>query len=207
MSPKSRLPRKSSPPRPLNASIFVANRYAGGRRAYPHARRQNALVGVRDRRSLPTVLKPEDRRVCRHRVEDQIVISVAPTADDAVRLILLETERAQPLLEHVECRPRRHLDHNIDILGWPRSRRGRVGDPQHNARATEEHDLAKHGLQRLRRTLEKLEAHAGAADLRRARSSSSARPRTRASPSRSPSVSASSSANAGSRREIPGAES
>jgi hypothetical protein len=56
-------------------------------------------------------------------------------------------------------------DIDIDILGWPGSRRGRVCDPQHDARAAKEHDIAEHGLQRLRGPLEKLETHARAAEL------------------------------------------
>ncbi len=81
------------------------------------------------------------------------MLRLAPAADDAVLVVLLETQRAWPLLERVEGSPRRHLDHDIDILGGPGSWRGRICDPQHDARATEEYDIAEHGLERLRGTL------------------------------------------------------
>lgn len=105
----------------------------------------------------------------------------------------------------MERSARGDLDYDIDILGRPRSWRRRIGDPEHDAGAAEEHDIAKHRLQRLGGTLEKLNTHAAAVEPRRARNSSSAMPRTRASPIRSPSVSVKSSVSAGSRREISGA--
>jgi hypothetical protein len=86
-------------------------------RADPGTRRKHSLDGMRKRLGLPTILKPEDVRSSRHRIENQTRVWMAPAADDPALLVLGEPALAKPRLEFVERRARRDLDDDVDVLG------------------------------------------------------------------------------------------
>ena len=73
-----------------------------------------------DEGTLPSVLEAEHRSFRRHGIEDQLTVVVPPATDDAVLLIILETQRAQPRLKVIERRAGCDLDDDIDILRRPR---------------------------------------------------------------------------------------
>ncbi len=169
------------------------------RGANARSRRQSALNGVRDARSLPLVGEAKDARVGRHSVEDQ-PSTMSPSADHPALLILGEVTSAELALEGLEARPGRDLDDHVDVLGRPNGRRSRIGDPQRHGRSADENDLLEQAVECGRGELEKLDAHAtaGARASRRLRSLT-ARARTRASPMRIASISARRSPSSGSR--------
>jgi hypothetical protein len=55
---------------------------------------------------------------------------MTPAADDAILLVLGEPLGPQPGLELVEPGPRRHFDHDVDVLRRAWTRSVRIGDPQ-----------------------------------------------------------------------------
>jgi hypothetical protein len=77
---------------------------------------------MRDRRSLPAVLEPEDAGLGGHRVEDQ-ASAVAPAADHALLPLLREAAVPQPGFEVVESAARGDFDDDVDVLGGADGRR------------------------------------------------------------------------------------
>jgi hypothetical protein len=139
---------------------------------------------VRDREALPAVGEAENRRVGRHHVEHELIVT--PATDHAAVHVLAEAVTPKALLEFVKAPARCSLHDHVDVLGGPRNRCCRIGDPKPNRGTADEDDLVEQVTEGGGGEFEQLDAHAI-----RSRSNSVARPRVRASPIRIASTSVS----------------
>ncbi len=116
---------------------------------------------------------------------------MTPATDDAAFVILAKPILAKTLLELGVLAARRHLDDDVNVLGGPRLRCRRIGDPESNRGATNEDDVVDQASESRARNFEEGNAHASSRSDSRSRNSPFASSRTRASPTRMPSTSAS----------------
>jgi hypothetical protein len=127
------------------------------------AGRERAARRVRKRGGLPPILEAEDRRVGGHRVEHEVGRSVAPSTDHRAAGVLVDAACAHALAEALVAEPSRDLDDDVNVDGRARRGRGGIGDPEHDRRAADEHDLVQERPERCRGALEQVDAHARAA--------------------------------------------